>query len=205
MEHLGKVTAFITRSGPAGEELLLFQHPYAGVQIPAGTVEPGETLEQAVLREACEETGLEGLQIRRSLGWQDEPCPEGTWVVGEKTKVYARPDASSFDWAELRRGIQVRQLRAEGEFIQVTFEEWDRVPDPTYLTYQITGWVPGATLCRVKRRYFYQLTSPQTMASPASWVRRSDQHDFRLFWARRDDLPAIIPPQDGWLGFLKEG
>jgi 8-oxo-dGTP pyrophosphatase MutT (NUDIX family) len=205
MDHLGKVTAFITRPGPAGEELLLFQHPYAGVQIPAGTVEPGETPEQAVLREAWEETGLEGLQILRSLGWQDEPCPDGFCVVGEKTKVYARPDATSFGWAELRSGIQVRQLRAEGEFIQVTYEEWDQAPDPTYLTYQITGWVPGSTLCQVKRRHFFRLTSSQAGAAPASWLRRSDQHEFRLFWARRDALPAIIPPQDGWLGFLKAG
>jgi len=42
MTHLHKVTAFILRPALGGPELLLIQHPYAGIQIPAGTVEPGE-------------------------------------------------------------------------------------------------------------------------------------------------------------------
>lgn len=43
-------------------------HPEAGIQVPAGTMEDGETPEAAVLREAFEETGLEGLRIVRFLG-----------------------------------------------------------------------------------------------------------------------------------------
>ncbi|CAN0515446.1 unnamed protein product, partial [Phaeothamnion confervicola] len=42
--------------------------PEAGVQLPAGTMEAGETPEDAVLREAFEETGLAGLRIVRFLG-----------------------------------------------------------------------------------------------------------------------------------------
>ena len=42
MTHLHKVTAFILRRAPGGPELLLIQHPHAGIQVPAGTVEPGE-------------------------------------------------------------------------------------------------------------------------------------------------------------------
>ena len=54
-----------------GDRLLVFRHtdhPDAGTQVPAGTVEKGETLEEAVLREAKEETGLEGLEIIAYLG-----------------------------------------------------------------------------------------------------------------------------------------
>lgn len=40
---LHKVTGFVTR----GRELLVFRHPTAGVQLPAGTVEAGETPEAA--------------------------------------------------------------------------------------------------------------------------------------------------------------
>jgi len=43
--------------------LLVFDHvdfPDAGTQIPGGTVEPGEEPETAALREAREETGLDG-------------------------------------------------------------------------------------------------------------------------------------------------
>jgi 8-oxo-dGTP pyrophosphatase MutT (NUDIX family) len=164
-------------------------------------VEPGEAPEQAALREAWEETGVEGLSIQKFLGSQDELRPEGLWVVGEQTRVYARPDPDSFDWAELRRGLQVRQLRQENGYIQVTFEEWDRIPDPAYLTYQITGWVPEAVLCRCTRRHFYHLTSLQAASLPERWERRSDQHLFQPFWAPITHLPPIIPPQDAWLAF----
>ena len=62
-----KVFAYITSS--AG--LLILRHPHhpeAGLQVPAGTVEPGESLEAAVMREAREETGLSGLKVVRYLG-----------------------------------------------------------------------------------------------------------------------------------------
>jgi len=65
-----KVVAYITWDG----ELLVFRHsdhPEAGLQVPAGTLETGETPEQAVLREAQEETGLAGLEIRACLGLQE--------------------------------------------------------------------------------------------------------------------------------------
>lgn len=45
-------------------------HPGAGLQVPAGTMEPGETPEQAVLREAREETDLEHLTIVKLIGRQ---------------------------------------------------------------------------------------------------------------------------------------
>jgi 8-oxo-dGTP pyrophosphatase MutT (NUDIX family) len=62
-----KVTAYITR----GDRLLVFSHthhPQAGIQVPAGTLAAEEDLQEAVLRECREETGLEKLEIRRYLG-----------------------------------------------------------------------------------------------------------------------------------------
>ena len=47
-DSVEKVTAFITRRVDDGCELLLFEHPVGGVQIPAGTVEPGEAHDVAV-------------------------------------------------------------------------------------------------------------------------------------------------------------
>jgi 8-oxo-dGTP pyrophosphatase MutT (NUDIX family) len=81
-----KVTAFVTRPSDEGLALLLFEHPYAGIQIPAGTVEHGESPEAAVLREAAEETGLRMLTIRRALGHHDERLPEDQGVINETTK-----------------------------------------------------------------------------------------------------------------------
>ena len=37
-EYLPKVTAFVTRQGAHGTELLLFKHPNAAIQLPAGTI-----------------------------------------------------------------------------------------------------------------------------------------------------------------------
>jgi len=62
-----KTYAYITQ----GDQLLVFRHvdfPDAGIQVPGGTVNPGEPLRAAVLREAFEETGLAGLEIVSALG-----------------------------------------------------------------------------------------------------------------------------------------
>ena len=152
-----KVTAFITRQSKNGDDLLLFEHPHAGIQIPAGTVEDGETPEQAVLREAIEETGLTSLSIRRYLGYTEDKLPEGQRIIVEPTTVYARPDTTSFDWAYLRKGILVTLNRKADGFSQVTYEEFDQVPNPQYVTMSLTGWVPDEALADTRKRHFFQL------------------------------------------------
>lgn len=62
------MTAFITRPRARGPEIVVFDHPLAGVQVPAGTLEPGEDPPLGALREAWEETGLEGLELVELLG-----------------------------------------------------------------------------------------------------------------------------------------
>lgn len=73
MFYQNKVIAYITYSG----KLLVFRHthhPEAGIQVAAGTVELGESLNRAVLREAQEETGLEAIRIKIYLGADDYPA-----------------------------------------------------------------------------------------------------------------------------------
>ena len=197
-----KVTAFVTRPTEAGLELLLLEHPFAGIQIPAGTVED-ETPEEAVLREVAEETGIDSATIRRYLGGDGGPLPEGQRIIAAPTKVYARPDATSFDWAHLRKGIQVTVNRRERGFSQVTYEEPDRVPDPQFITMSITGWVPDGMLADTVMRHFYQLEYKGP--SKGRWMAFADNHTFTLFWAPLPDLPEIIPPQDEWLAYLHRG
>lgn len=64
-----KAFAYIIRNSVQGTEVLVFSHtdPNSGIQVPKGTIEEGETPEEAVLREAYEETGLEGLELVRHL------------------------------------------------------------------------------------------------------------------------------------------
>ena len=65
-----KAFAYITNRN----RLLVFVHPFApeaGIQVPKGTVKTNERPEEAVSREAFEETGLSGLVVESFLG-EDE-------------------------------------------------------------------------------------------------------------------------------------
>lgn len=80
-----KAMTCITREGASGPEVLLLyhpDHPDAGIQIPAGTVEPGEAIVAAALREAYEETGLTGLELVGILGVREvdmRPWGKNEW------------------------------------------------------------------------------------------------------------------------------
>lgn len=195
-----KVTAFVTRAAPEGVELLLFEHPYAGIQLPAGTVEAGEAHAVAAAREASEETGLTDLPPGRHLATQKETLPGNHYMMAITSRVYSRPEPTSFDWATIRNGLVVEMHRREAGYAHVTFADLYRRADPPYVTYQITGWVPVEVLTREVTRYFYHfLYQGQT---PDTWPVDIDYHRFRLFWAPLASLPAMIPYQRKWVDLL---
>ncbi len=79
-----KVLAYITRTKNSKKEVLVFTHrdfPEAGLQVVGGTVDPGEDLIGALLREIKEEAGLKFApsDIKKKLGetsYQRRDIPE---------------------------------------------------------------------------------------------------------------------------------
>ncbi len=68
----------VLRPDKENSELLVFRHPYAGMQLVKGTIEQGESLEQACERELFEEAGLLG----KSSGFL------GVWESGYRGQVW---------------------------------------------------------------------------------------------------------------------
>lgn len=122
-----KVLVYITHA----RRVLVFRHvdfPEAGIQVPGGTVEPGEDSEAAALREAREETGLSALRMIGLLGEREfdlasygrdqieqrrfyhlrcEGDPPATWRHAELTPSEGPPGPIRFEffWAPLPDGV----------------------------------------------------------------------------------------------------
>jgi hypothetical protein len=114
--------------------------------------------------------------------------------------VLFTPGAVDRSWATLRRGLAVTGEREADGFVQVTYEEFDRLPDPRFVSFRLTGWVAAAALTRTRRRFFFVL--PFAGEAPDAWDHAADGHVWRLFWAPVNALPALIPPQDAWAPYL---
>lgn len=63
-----KVCPIVIRDIDRGRQILVFRHPSAGVQIVKGTVDPGEQLSDAALRELAEESGITSITSSVSKG-----------------------------------------------------------------------------------------------------------------------------------------
>jgi 8-oxo-dGTP pyrophosphatase MutT (NUDIX family) len=151
-----KVTAFITRVHRGDLQIVVFDHPEIegsgvgpSIQVPAGTVEPGETAEEAVLREAVEETGLAGLSLVRQLGTVPGLAPD-CWMV---TRVIVG--------TKMRRGHAVREMGAAnaGGEIAVMWEGH---------VYS----VPAGALTQHSTRYLFELRT--TEPAPDEWPYNCD-------------------------------
>ncbi|MEO1655287.1 MAG: NUDIX domain-containing protein [Bacteroidota bacterium] len=81
-----KVLAYITRQSKSSTELLIFSHrdyPEAGLQVPGGSLEAGESLEEGLIREVKEESGLSQFKAIQYLG-------ESQYTAIEKEEIHLR-------------------------------------------------------------------------------------------------------------------
>lgn len=127
MKHIHKVFAYVTHR----QRLLVFvhpRHPEAGIQVPAGTLDIGESPEAGILREVREETGLTDLAMGQFLGEQTRDMtdyghaeihlrrfyhvlctcePPDTWRYFEQYPSRSPGEAIPFDffWVPLPHGV----------------------------------------------------------------------------------------------------
>ena len=205
-EIVQKVTAFIIRERDEVRELLVFKHPTAGIQIPAGTVEEGEDIEAAVKREVYEETGLQFVEIENYLGCFENELEDNQRIIAETTPVYIQPDLTAIPYKrKLPKGLTVDYHSTRADFTHISYieYEYDQFYKPVCIDTNITGWVPNEKVSAQKKRHFFHLSTQEETAD--AWELKSDQgHIFKPYWTPLSPKPKIIPPQDQWLDFVYE-
>ena len=100
---IDKAVALVVRPSDRGRELLVFRHPLAGLQVPKGTVEPGEPTADAVLRELHEESGLAFECRPRAIGHWDRVL-EGGEVHRWHLFLIDAPDGFADEWTHEATG-----------------------------------------------------------------------------------------------------
>lgn len=88
--HPTKACPVVVREGESGDEILVFRHPLAGVQLVKGTIESGESAAAAAVRELAEESGVSA-KCGTSLGVWDSGYEGQVWAFFEMEAELALP------------------------------------------------------------------------------------------------------------------
>lgn len=202
-----KVTAFITRETPDSRQLLVFQHPNAGVQLPAGTVDEGESSDVAVIREACEETGLCDLTLIGLLGELPRQTGANQFRLTRSVNLRSAPQTDApLTGHRLSYGWLVDFVRRD----ETTGAVQIRYPEMKYLggerwevEFELVGWTEPDALTDQESRLAYHLSS--TTPTADTWEHIGDHdHTFRCYWVDVHDDSPLIPLHAGWFEIVKD-
>jgi ADP-ribose pyrophosphatase YjhB (NUDIX family) len=175
---------------------------------PAGTVEEGETFEDAVLREAHEETCLEQIRLVKLLAESSYSLKEKRQAFLQTTPLFSEPSLTSApvdigygDGSLFRRGMVVLLRREVEGSSEIVHEEYDLNVSPPKIQFSVRGWVLSHDLTAQQTRRFFLLTP--TQETPDTWeLLAEDRYLFRLYWIPLVPRPQLMASQDGWLNIV---
>jgi 8-oxo-dGTP pyrophosphatase MutT (NUDIX family) len=196
---MDKVTAYITRQKATGaDELLVFQPANVGVQVPAGTVEPGESFDDAVVRETHEETGLADLPPARLLGSVLEPLTDQRALLEDVTLLRG-PGVEADPGFRLPRAYWLRVSDRVDGYAEVVVESYNHHVKPPVLLQRFSGWVPVDLLATHMERHFYHfaLTGP----TPDRWEVEDNGERYECYWVSLMPMPVI----EHYFGLWRDG
>ncbi len=133
-----KAAAVVVRTTAYGPELLVFRHPLAGVQIPKGSIESGESPADAAVRELAEESGILAGRVIRHVGWhQFEVGEDATNDEPRETQIWhtflIAADAERRDsWSHQASGSEIEE-RLVFEFFWLTLADARNIVAPRYV------------------------------------------------------------------------
>lgn len=198
-----KVTAFVIRKKNNIPQLLVFSHPTAGTQIPAGTVEVNEPVELALLREIKEKTGLSKIKLIKKLGETLQFTGPNEAYLTQTIRCYSWPaQAAKRNGPLCNRGLLLQTFERKVGFIHVSYKEYDLNLEPPVLLSELEGWLPSDALTREIRRYFYLLKVEED--TPEYWKTESDGGNvFQCYWVDVNAIPELMGEQAEWVQQLE--
>jgi 8-oxo-dGTP pyrophosphatase MutT (NUDIX family) len=199
VEAQRKVTCFVTRGAGATAELLVFWHAYSGIQVPAGSVEDGETFEEGARREVFEETALADLALVGHLGSRTYELSE-KWAVLRREvslRVSPEPDAAVTRW-KLGRHLNIGVVDRKPGFARIVYAEEDLESPDGIVFARFEGWVLEDDLYACQERHFYHFRAPA--GTPDKWQTIENAvHEFHLYWVALSPKPALVASNQAWL------
>jgi len=177
-----KVTIFAVHQGC----VLVFDHPLAETQFPAGTVDLDESPENAAVRELAEETGIQVDDVEY-LGT--------TFTRREDDLAYTLETVVADDGLRIPRGYRVHVLGSDGERIRFTRRESDHSEQPPLVLSESAGLTSPQSLTRRIERHFYRAQARN--AAPWSW-EGDDGHVWLCHFVEINEVQAF-GEQQGWL------
>lgn len=209
-----KVAAFIIRAGSSGPELLVFRQPGGGLQLPGGSIEMGETVVAAAVRETAEETGLTGLRVERIIGSPVGPPPENLYALLEPVAMQI---SGSEDQFVAGRGWLVSIESEEGENVRVVYRERDWDASPVKTIWQAVGVARRTALTDRVVRHLVLLRCDQPQPDEWDWQSIGDAGGvYRCLWLplvasetgegldwRLPEGAHLLGEQDAWLAYMR--